>query len=405
MPDFPPYPSGLRLAGRRVVVVGGGHVAQRRIPALIAVGADVVVVAREVTPAVEGLASEITLHLRDFTESDLDDAWYAIAATDDPATNEAVAKAAEERRIFCVRSDDARDATAWTPAVGRHEGVTVAVLGNREPRKSAAVRDEIMHALREGVLTTTPDRTPGVVLVGGGPGDPEMVTIAARNALASADVVVADRLAPRELLAELSPDCELIDVAKLPRGRSAAQEFINRVIVEKALEGKRVVRFKGGDNFVFGRGYEEVIACQAAGVPVTVIPGLSSSISVPGRVGIPVTHRGVAHEFTVISGHIPPGHPDSLVEWPAVAQLKGTIVLLMAVENAPAIASALIDGGRPHDTPVAVIMDGTMPEERTVLSTLGELADDLVAENVKPPAIIVVGEVVAVANPQRFPRG
>jgi uroporphyrin-III C-methyltransferase/precorrin-2 dehydrogenase/sirohydrochlorin ferrochelatase len=405
MPDFPPYPSGLRLAGRRVVVVGGGHVAQRRIPALIAVGADVVVVAREVTPAVEGLAAEITLHLRDFTESDLDDAWYAIAATDDPATNEAVAKAAEERRIFCVRSDDARDATAWTPAVGRHEGVTVAVLGNREPRKSAAVRDEIMHALREGVITTTPDRTPGVVLVGGGPGDPEMVTIAARNALASADVVVADRLAPRELLAELSPDCELIDVAKLPRGRSAAQEFINKVIVEKALEGKRVVRFKGGDNFVFGRGFEEVIACNAAGVPVTVIPGLSSSISVPGRAGIPVTHRGVAHEFTVVSGHIPPGHEDSLVEWPAIAQLRGTIVLMMAVENAPAIATALVDGGRPGDTPVAIIVEGTMPEERTVLSTLDALADDLVAENVKPPAIIVVGEVVAVANPQRFPRG
>jgi uroporphyrin-III C-methyltransferase/precorrin-2 dehydrogenase/sirohydrochlorin ferrochelatase len=358
-----------------------------------------------VTPAVEGLAAEITVHLRDFTESDLDEAWYAIAATDDPATNEAVAKAAEERRIFCVRSDDARDATAWTPAVGRHEGVTVAVLGNREPRKSAAVRDEIMHALREGVITTTPDRTPGVVLVGGGPGDPEMVTIAARNALASADVVVADRLAPRELLAELSPECELIDVAKLPRGRSAAQEFINKVIVEKALEGKRVVRFKGGDNFVFGRGYEEVIACQAAGVPVTVIPGLSSSISVPGRAGIPVTHRGVAHEFTVISGHLPPGHAESLVEWPAVARLKGTIVLLMAVENAPAIATALVDGGRPADAPVAVIMEGTMPEERTVLSTLGTLADDLVAENVKPPAIIVVGEVVAVANPQRFPRG
>jgi uroporphyrin-III C-methyltransferase/precorrin-2 dehydrogenase/sirohydrochlorin ferrochelatase len=405
MPDYPPYPSGLRLAGRRVVVVGGGHVAQRRIPALIAVGADVVVVAREVTPAVEGLGAEITLHLRDFVESDLDDAWYAIAATDDPATNEAVAKAAEERRIFCVRSDDARDATAWTPAVGRHEGVTVAVLGNREPRKSAAVRDEIMHALREGVITTTPNRTPGVVLVGGGPGDPELVTIAARNALASADVVVADRLAPRELLAELSPDCELIDVAKLPRGRSAAQEFINKVIVEKALEGKRVVRFKGGDNFVFGRGFEEVIACNAAGVPVTVIPGLSSSISVPGRAGIPVTHRGVAHEFTVISGHIPPGHADSLVEWPAVARMRGTIVLMMAVENAPAIATALIEGGRPADTPVAVIIEGTMPEERTVLSTLGTLADDLVAGNVKPPAIIVVGEVVAVAHPQRFPRG
>ncbi len=403
--DFPPYPSGLRLAGRRVVVVGGGHVAQRRIPTLISVGADVVVVAREVTPAIEGLGDEITLHLRDFTEADLDESWYAIAATDDPATNERVAKAAEQRRIFCVRSDDARDATAWTPAVGRHEGVTVAVLANREPRKSAAVRDEIMHALREGVIATSPDRTPGVVLVGGGPGDPELVTIAARNALASADVVVADRLAPRELLAELSPDVELIDVAKLPRGRYASQDFINEVIVDRAKAGKRVVRFKGGDNFVFGRGFEEVLACNAAGVPVTIIPGLSSSISVPARAGIPVTHRGVAHEFTVISGHIPPGHPDSLVEWSAVAGMRGTVVLLMAVENAPAIAAALLEGGRPADTPVAVVMEGTMPEERTVLSALGTLAADIAAEGVKPPAIIVIGEVVAVAHPERYGRG
>lgn len=405
MPDFPTYPSGLRLAGRRVVVVGGGHVAQRRIPALIAVGADVVVVAREVTPAIEGLAAEITLHLRDFVEPDLDEAWYAIAATDDPATNETVAKAAEQRRIFCVRSDDARDATAWTPAVGRHEDVTVAVLANREPRKSAAIRDEILHALREGVIETAPDRSPGVVLVGGGPGDPDLVTIAARNALASADVVVADRLAPRELLAELSPDVELIDVAKLPRGRYASQDFINEVIVERARAGKRVVRFKGGDNFVFGRGFEEVLACNEAGVPVTIIPGLSSSISVPGRAGIPVTHRGVAHEFTVISGHLPPGHPESLVEWPAVARLRGTVVLLMAVENAGAIAEALLEGGRDAGTPVAVVVEGTMPEERTVLSTLGTLAADLAAEDVKPPAIIVIGDVVAVAHPSRYGRG
>jgi uroporphyrin-III C-methyltransferase/precorrin-2 dehydrogenase/sirohydrochlorin ferrochelatase len=218
-------------------------------------------------------------------------------------------------------------------------------------------------------------------------------------------VVVADRLAPQQLLDELHPDVELFDAAKLPRGRAAQQEEINRIIVERAAAGKRVVRFKGGDNFVFGRGFEEVIACNAAGVPVTVIPGLSSSISVPGRAGIPVTHRGVAHEFTVISGHIPPGHADSLVEWPAVARMRGTIVLMMAVENAPAIATALIEGGRPADTPVAVIIEGTMPEERTVLSTLGSLGDDLVTENVKPPAIIVVGEVVAVANPQRYPRG
>ncbi|RJS47179.1 uroporphyrinogen-III C-methyltransferase [Nocardioides cavernaquae] len=405
--NLPSYPVGLRLAGRRVLVVGGGHVAQRRIPTLIGVGADVVVVARSVTPAIEGFEDEITLHLREFTESDLDGAWYAIAATDDPATNAAIAAAAEERRIFCVRSDDASAATAWTPAVGRHEGLTVAVLANREPRRSAAVRDEILVALRDGTLGGGAHevvKTPGVVLVGGGPGDPDLVTIAARNALASADVVVADRLAPRELLAELSPDVELIDVAKLPRGRYASQDFINEVIVERAKAGKRVVRFKGGDNFVFGRGYEEVLACNEAGVPVEIIPGLSSSISVPARAGIPVTHRGIAHEFTVISGHIPPGHPDSLVAWPAVAQMRGTIVLLMAVENAPAIATALVDGGRPADTPVAVIMDGTMPDERTVLSTLGTLAADIEAQQIKPPAIIVVGEVVAVAHPERYSR-
>ncbi len=400
MTDFPPYPSGLRLAGRRVVMVGGGNVAQRRVPRLIAAGADVLVVSPRVTPAIEGLAAEITLVLRGFAEEDLEGAWYVIAATDDPAVNQRVSAAAEARRIFCVRADDASHATAWTPASGRHEGVTVAVLANREPRKSAAIRDEILVALREGVITANHDRTPGVVLVGGGPGDPELVTLAARNALASADVVVADRLAPRELLDELPAHVELIDVAKLPRGRSATQDEINRVIVDRALAGKRVVRFKGGDSFVFGRGYEEVLACTAAGVPVTVVPGLSSAIAVPGRLGIPVTHRGVAHEFTVISGHLPPGHPESLVVWPAVAQLRGTVVLLMAVDNAPAIAAVLVDGGRDPSTPVAVIVEGTMPGERLVLSTLGSLGADLVSHGVRPPAIIVVGDVVAVAHPE-----
>ena len=240
------------------------------------------------------------------------------------------------------------------------------------------------------------------MLLGGGPGDPELMTVAGRKALMEADVVVADRLAPRELLGELSSDVELIDVAKLPRGRSAMQEEINRVIVDRALSGKRVVRFKGGDNFVFGRGFEELIACREAGVPVTVIPGLSSPIAVPGVAGIPVTHRGVAHEFTVISGHLPPGHPDSLVNWEAVAGLTGTAILMMAVENAPQIAEALVSGGRAASTPVAVVCDGTMPTERTVLSTLGNLSADLAANGVRPPAIIVVGDVVAVAHPQHF---
>jgi uroporphyrin-III C-methyltransferase/precorrin-2 dehydrogenase/sirohydrochlorin ferrochelatase len=400
------YPAGLRLAGRRVVVVGGGHVAQRRVPQLLAAAADVVLVSPEVTPAIEGLVQdgEVTWLARGFEDPDLDGAWYVIAATDDAEVNEQVSRGAESRRIFCVRADDASRASAWTPAVGRHAGVTVAVLGNREPRRSAAVRDEILEGLREGRIRAHDqrDHTPGVTLVGGGPGDPDLIAVAGRKALMEADVVVADRLAPRELLGELPADVELIDVAKLPRGRSAQQEEINRVIVDRALAGKRVVRFKGGDSFVFGRGYEEVLACREAGVPVTVVPGLTSPVSVPGLAGIPVTHRGVAHEFTVISGHLPPGHPESLTDWDAVARLTGTLVLMMAVENAPAIADVLLHGGRKPDTPVAVVCQGSMPGERTVLSTLGGLADDLSTEAVTPPAIIVVGEVVAVAHPDRY---
>ena len=399
-----PYPSGLMLAGRRVVVVGGGQVAQRRVPALLAAEATVVVVSPELTPALEGLlgSGEISWVASRFEAAHLDGAWYVIAATADAAVNEAVSVAAEERRIFCVRSDDGTRATAWTPASGRHDGLTVAVLGQRDPRRSASVRDAIVEGLRDGRLGARSERTrvPGVTLVGGGPGDPELISVAGRRALMEADVVVADRLAPRELLSDLPADVELVDVAKLPRGRSAAQEEINRVIVSRALAGQRVVRFKGGDSFVFGRGYEEVLACREAGVPVTVIPGLTSPVSVPGVAGIPVTHRGVTHEFTVISGHLPPGHPDSLTNWSAVAGLAGTLILMMAVENAPAIASALLAGGRAASTPVAVVCDGTMPTERTVLATLGTLAAVLEAEDVRPPAIIVIGDVVRVAHPE-----
>jgi uroporphyrin-III C-methyltransferase/precorrin-2 dehydrogenase/sirohydrochlorin ferrochelatase len=404
-PEHPPYPSALRLSGRRVVVVGGGNVAQRRVPALLAAGADVLLVSPEVTPAIEGLAGagEIEWRQRGYAPGDLEGAWYVIAATDRPEVNVAVSEEAERHRVFCVRADDAREASAWTPASGRHAGVTVAVVGNREPRRSAAIRDQIIEGLRDGALPVREhEHAPGVVLVGGGPGDPELVTVAARRALADADVVVADRLAPRELLGELSPDVELVDVAKLPRGRSATQDEINRVIVDRVRAGKRVVRLKGGDSFVFGRGFEEAQACAEAGVPWTVVPGITSAISVPALAGIPVTHRGVAHEFTVISGHLPPDDPDSLVDWPGVARMRGTVVLLMAVQNMPAIAARLVAEGRPATTPVAVVADGSMATQRTLWTTLGEVGDDLPASDIRPPAIVVVGEVVAVANPERY---
>jgi uroporphyrin-III C-methyltransferase/precorrin-2 dehydrogenase/sirohydrochlorin ferrochelatase len=237
-----------------------------------------------------------------------------------------------------------------------------------------------------------------VVLVGGGPGDPELITLAGRRALAEADVVVADRLAPRELLAELPAGVELVDAAKLPRGRSTAQEAINAILVERALAGRRVVRLKGGDSFVFGRGSEEWQACVDAGVPVTVIPGLTSAIAVPGLVGIPVTHRGVAHEFTVVSGHVPPGDARSLVEWPAIARLHGTLVLLMAVDNLTAIAAVLLEHGRHPDTAVALVQEGSLATERVVRSRLGRVAHDPQVADVRPPAIVVVGPVVDVLD-------
>ena len=406
MDDHPPYPSGLRLAGRRVVVVGGGQVAQRRIPGLLSAGAEVVVVSPRVTPAIEGqvLAGEVAWVERGFADEDLANTWYVIAATDDPDVNEQVSKAAEVERVFCVRSDDGTSATAWTPAVGRYDGLTLAVLGRREPRRTAAVRDAIVTALHEGTVAASERRpsVPGVTLVGGGPGHPDLISVAGRKALMEADVVVADRLAPRELLGDLPATTEVVDVAKLPRGSAARQEEINALIVERALAGQRVVRFKGGDSFVFGRGYEEIEACRAAGVAVQVIPGLSSPLAVPAVAGIPVTHRAVAHDFTVVSGHLPPGHADSLVDWDAVGRLRGTLLLMMAVENAAAIARSLVAAGRAASTPVAVVCEGSMPGERTVLTTLGEVGSDLDRHDVRPPAIIVVGDVVAVAHPQHF---
>jgi uroporphyrin-III C-methyltransferase/precorrin-2 dehydrogenase/sirohydrochlorin ferrochelatase len=177
-----------------------------------------------------------------------------------------------------------------------------------------------------------------------------------------------------------------------------AQEQINALLVDRALAGKRVVRLMGGDPFVFGRGMEEAQALAAEGVAVTVVPGISSSISVPGAAGIPVTHRGVAHEFTVVSGHVAPDDARSLVDWEALARLRGTLVLLMAVERIGAIAETLVAGGRPAGTPVAVVQEGTTAAQRRVDATLGTVAETVVREGVRPPAVIVVGDVVSVAG-------
>ncbi|NUS93200.1 MAG: uroporphyrinogen-III C-methyltransferase [Nocardia sp.] len=388
------YLVGLDLNGRRVVVVGGGTVAQRRLGLLVAAGAVVEVITRAATPAVEGMASagQITLTLRDYTDGDLDGAWYAIACTDEPDTNAAVVAAATERRIFCVRADHAQSGTAVTPATARYDGMSLGVLAGGRHKRSAAVRTALLEALQSGVVTddATP-MTPGVALVGGGPGDPDLITVRGRRLLARADLVVADRLAPPELLAELGPDVEVVDAAKIPYGRAMAQEAINDVLVAGARAGKFVVRLKGGDPYVFGRGYEELEACVDAGVPVTVVPGITSPISVPAAAGIPVTHRGVTHEFVVVSGHIPPDHPDSLVDWPALARLRGTLILMMAVERIEQFAAVLQEGGRPAETAATVIQEGTLRGQRVLRATLADVAERVRAEGIRPPAIVVIG--------------
>jgi uroporphyrin-III C-methyltransferase/precorrin-2 dehydrogenase/sirohydrochlorin ferrochelatase len=408
------YPLGLRLDGRRAVVVGGGTVATRRVPALLAAGADLLVVSPSLTPALRGQADagQLTWRPRRFTASDLDGAWLVQVAVDDPAAAAEVSAAANERRIFCVRADDRHAATAWTPAVTRYGPVTVAVLAGGDPRRAVAVRDGIAGRLADGTLPAAPPGEPAdpvgpagaggpprrrvgtVALVGAGPGDPELITVRGRRLLAAADVVVADRLVPGLLLDELPPEVELVDAAKLPYGPARAQDEINRILVDRARAGAAVVRLKGGDPYLFGRGGEELLACAAAGIPVTVVPGVTSALAVPAAAGIPVTHRGVAHEVVVVSGHLPPGHPDSLVSWPELARLRGTLVILMGMKHLPEIVATLLAHGRPPATPAAVVADGTTPQQRAVRTTLRELPAR--ASQLAPPAVVVIGDVVGI---------
>ncbi|ANZ38407.1 uroporphyrinogen-III C-methyltransferase [Lentzea guizhouensis] len=397
MPVEQHYLVGLDLRGRRVLVVGGGTVAQRRLPRLIASGAVVELVSPSVTPAVQGMvdAGELTWHERRFEAGDVEGAWYVLACTSDVDVNAQIGEEALSQRVFCVRADIAVEGTAVTPAVGSHDGMVVGVLAGGEHRRSAAVRDGLVSALRDGRIADQASPPVGVALVGGGPGDPELITVQGKRLLAQADVVVADRLAPRELLEELPAHVEVVDAAKIPYGRAATQDFINQTLVDRAKEGKFVVRLKGGDPYVFGRGFEELLACAEAGIPVTVVPGVTSAFGVPALAGVPVTHRGVAHEVVVVSGHVAPDDPRSLVDWPAIARLQGTVVLMMAVERAGAFATALMQG-RPGTTPVAVVQEGSTAAQRVYRSTLETLGADVVAWGVRPPAIIVVGPVAGI---------
>jgi len=396
-----PYLLGLRLRGRRVVVVGGGAVASRRIPALLDAGAEILLVSPKATASLEDLAAagRIRWVARGYEPGDCAGAWLVCACADSAAVNQAVATAAEAQQTWCVRADDAEASGAWTPASGQAGDVRVGVLSG-DPRRSAAIRDAVLTGLRSGQLSARHERgrRAGVAIIGGGPGDPGLITVRGRQLLAEADVVLTDRLAPRVLLDELRDDVEIIDASKIPYGRAMAQEHINSALISHARAGRFVARLKGGDPFVFGRGAEEVLACLRAGVPVTVVPGVTSAVAVPASAWVPVTHRGIAQDFHVVSVHVPPGDKRSTVNWELMGRSSGTLVLLMAVERIGAVADELLRHGRRADTPVSVIADGTLPTQRTIYSTLERVEGVVARDGIRPPAIVVVGDVVSVAT-------
>ena len=233
-----------------------------------------------------------------------------------------------------------------------------------------------------------------VVLVGGGPGSEGLLTVSAVEALAGADVVFFDRLAPHENLATLAPRAELINVGKRPGHHAIGQREIETAMIERARGGARVVRLKGGDPYVFGRGSEEVIACRAAGIPVSVISGVTSAVSVPASVGIPLTHRGLSHLFTVVSGHAP--LTDTELE--SLAKLGGTIVVLMGIGTLPQLIQGLQRWGASAELPVAIIENGFSDSQKTTISSLGATLWDAARAGVNSPAVIVIGEVVRLAH-------
>jgi uroporphyrin-III C-methyltransferase / precorrin-2 dehydrogenase / sirohydrochlorin ferrochelatase len=410
MPDPEPLlPLGLRLRGRRVVVVGGGPVALRRVGALLAAQAQVTIVSPAAVPALEDLAGrrQIHWHQRSYEAGDLSDTWLVMACTNDAVVNAQVLAAADADRIFCLRADDASRASAWMPATGRSGRATVSVHADRDPQTAAALRDVAVAAV-EAALRLDPQRHghrrdqdagPGrVILVGGGPGDPQLLTLKGFQALAEADVVVVDRLAPLAALDGLRDGVEIIDVSKIPHGRFTPQEKINAILVARAREGRAVVRLKGGDPFVFGRGMEEVVACTDAGVAVQVIPGVTSAVAAPELAGIPLTHRGISQGFTVVSGHAGPDDPRSTLDWDSLARGGTTLVVLMGVLNLVPIVGALLGAGRDGQTPVACVMDGGLPSQYVVVSTLATIAGSGPPPGLRPPAVIVIGAVAAFAT-------
>jgi len=398
-------PVGLDLRGRRVLVVGGAPAVVDGARALVRAGALVHVVSPWLCEELEELALSggLTWAAREYAgRADLDDAWFVVVGSGDAGVDGAALADALATRVWCLDVSVTERGTATLPAtseVATPDGtVTLAAHspGDRELAHDVARSAE---GLLAGGALDLRRRTarPGhgwVALVGGGPGADGLITSRARELLASADVVVVDRLAPRGVVGRLPSTVRVVDVGKAPGRHALAQDAINDLLVEEAMAGHAVVRLKGGDPYVLGRGGEERLACEAHGIRVEVVPGVTSAVAVPAAAGIPLTHRGVARGFTVVTGHdelpaVPPG-------------TDHTVVLLMGVGRLARSAASLLGAGRPASCPVAIVERGFAPDQRVTFGTLGDIAARATAAGVENPAVVVVGDVVRLSPD--FPR-
>src|SRR5256714_861968 len=355
------YPVFLDLRGRRAVVIGGGAVAEQKGRGLTAAGAHVTVVSPDLSPGLTDLAARgaIELRRRSYRGGDLAGAWLAIAATDDRAVNEAVWAEAERLGVPLNAVDDLEHCSFIAPAIHREGDITVAVsTGGKSPALAVRLRQRIAR------------------LVG------------------RAEARLCELLGElRPELATRVPDAQARTALWYEIVDSDVIDFVRRGDGDRARRGRTVIRLRGGDPFVFGRGAEECEALHAAGVPFQVIPGVTSATAVPAAAGIPVTHRRVASAFAVVAGHECDGRSD--LDWDALARVP-TLVVLMGLSALPDIVARLRAQGMARDTPVAVIASGTLPEQRSVVGTLDDIADLVARAGLEPPATVVIGEVVRV---------
>ncbi len=452
------FPVFFDLSGQRVLVVGGGEVALRKISMLERTGASITVVAPEVAPELMALAAagKLKLALREFIPEDLDAARLVIVATSHRAVNRWIAKLSESRNIPVNVVDDAQASRFIVPAIVDRDPVLVAIsTGGTSPVLARRLRERLealiparigelaswLKALRSAsrrklrdtderrrffeaivdgpaarrfidgdskgaariaqqllATTSTAPRAAGdVTLVGAGPGDPELLTLKALRALQDADVILHDRLVSSEVLDLARRDAARICVGKAAGSIGSSQEDINALLIELANQGKRVVRLKGGDPFVFGRGGEELQALAKAGINFSVVPGITAALGAAAYAGIPLTHRDFAHSVTFVTGHAqgqgeaPGPGPD----WRALAMPGATAVFYMGLARLDHIVQKLLEHGAPATRPAAIIAQGTTANQRVITATLATIRGASSAASLESPALLVVGDVVA----------